>query len=203
MEHDPASTDGVIAAHPLFHAVSGGANPTSVLSAKSLNFYRCNKATAVSLVRQWHSRLPNTQDGPWQFAFAAEHNGLIYAVALWNNPCTRSLPGHWLELRRLACSPESPRYTSSRFLAWMIRYFITHHANRERCISYQDTTIHTGTIYKAAGWTPVYMGIERQRDRSKRRINTTRMYRSNLNGTGPDKAPKVRWERLLTKGAAS
>lgn len=188
---------GVRVAHPLFHVGDGGSTPTPALSASDLFFRACDKMHAVTLCRKWHSRLPNTQAGPWQFAFCAEHHGVTYAVALWNNPSTRSLPAHWLEMRRMACAPDAPANTASRFLSWMVRYFKKNTTHRERCISYQDTSVHSGTIYRAAGWHIAYVGVERQRDRSKVRVGTGRMYRRNINGDGVDKSSKVRWEREL------
>jgi hypothetical protein len=180
-------------AYPLFHAGSGGSNPTSALSAKSLRFDVGDKSVAVQLVRQWHSRLPACQESPWQYAFYAEHEGTIYAVALWNNPSGRCLPSHWLELRRMACAPDAPRNTCSRFLGYMVRYFKTHCPDREKCISYQDTAVHEGTIYKAAGWVAEHESKTRVRDRSKNRVGTDRAYRSNLNGVDADSAAKIRW----------
>lgn len=165
--------------------------------ARQLLFDVCPKLQAVNLVRLWHSRLPNTQLGPWQYSFMAYYNGVIYAVALWNNPSTRSLPGHWLELRRLACCPEAPRYTCSRFLGWMVRYFKKMCPEREKCISYQDLDVHTGTIYKAANWEIEYTSKPRTRDRSKNRVGTTRIYRNNKNGPKPDSAGKNRWSIKL------
>jgi hypothetical protein len=168
-----------------------------VVKARDLTIETCMTAHAVTLTRRWHSRLPNTQDNPWQFAFRAHFGHETCAVALWHNPSTRSLPSHWLELRRMACAPFAPRYTASRFLGWMVRFFARFHANRERCISYQDTVVHAGTIYKACNWTPVYRGNDRARDRSKPRRATNRMYRTSLNGLEADMAAKVRWEILL------
>ena len=49
------------------------------------------------------------------------HDGVTYAVALWHNPSARTLPGHWLELRRMACAPDAPHCTASRFLAEMTK----------------------------------------------------------------------------------
>jgi hypothetical protein len=151
------------------------------------------------LIRLWHSRLPSCQTGPWQYAFAGSFKGTTYVVALWNNPSTRSLPTHWLELRRMAAAPDAPRNTCSRFLMWMVRWFREHCPDRERCISYQDTAVHTGGIYKACGWQVAYKGQDRVRDRSKARIGTRRMYRSNLNGIEADAVAKVRWEYTLHK----
>ena len=171
--------------------------PTGGLRARHLDISRCSKEHAVDLTSRWHSRLPNTQAAPWQFAFKASFGDYTYAVALWNNPCTRSLPHHWLELRRMACAPDAPMYTASRFLAWMVRYFRRECPERERCISYQDTAVHKGTIYKAAGWTAAYVGAVRKRDRSKPRNGTSRDYRSSINGADADMAAKVRWEMVL------
>ncbi len=133
---------------PLFHGEDGGLIPTSTLQ---LRFGPCDPTFAAAMVRLWHSRLPNCQAGPWQFAFAAECGGVCYAVALWNNPSGRCLPPHWLELRRMACATDAPRNTPSRFLAWMVRWFRSHHKDRERAIAYQDVDVHRGTIYKASG----------------------------------------------------
>jgi len=148
---------------------------------------------AVEAVRRWHSRLPNCQASPWQFAFRAHFQGETLAVALWNNPSARCLPHHWLELRRMACSPAAPKNTPSRFLGWMVRHFRKVCPEREKCISYQDLEVHTGTIYKASGWAVEYVSKARTRDRSKPRVGTSRAYRSNLNGVKIDSAPKARW----------
>ena len=185
--------------HPLFHTEGGGSTPTSPLQCRDLVFEQCAKSHAVRLVMEWHSRLPNCQSGPWQFAFHAQHAGLTYAVALWNTPSGRCLPQHWLELRRMACAPDAPKNTASRFLAWMVRHFRRHHSVRERCISYQDTAVHTGTIYKAAGWTAEYVSKPRVRDRSAKRVGTQRDYRWNANGIEADASAKVRWEYAIKK----
>lgn len=185
-------------ARPLFQVGGGGSIPTPALMARDLVFDRCNISHAVCLVRAWHSRLPHCQNGPWQFAFSAEHCGITYAVALWHNPSGRCIPQHWLELRRMACAPDAPRNTASRFLAWMVRWFKQHHSNRERAISYQDTSVHFGTIYKASGWLIDRVSKARVRDRSKPRRGTKRMYRTNANGVDVDGSQKVRWSISLT-----
>lgn len=163
------------------------------LRARHLIFEPCDKVLAVELCSAWHSRLPNTQRGPWQFAFRGYVDDTTFVVALWNNPSARMLPGHWLELRRMACAPGAPRNTASMFLAWMVRYFRTHHPEREHCISYQDKAVHQGTIYKAAGWIAEYESKPRVRDRSKPRAGATRLYRTNVNGVEADASAKVRW----------
>jgi hypothetical protein len=191
------SADSVVVAHPLFHTGRGGSNPTSALTAKQLRFAPCSVELARLCTYKWHSRLPKTQRGPWQFAFVVSCEGVVYAVALWHNPSARTLPAHWLELRRLACSPGAPPNTCSRFLAWMCRYFAKHHSGRERAISYQDTAVHEGTIYRAAGWKIARVQRARARDRSKLRVGTSRAYRSSQNGLAADASEKVRWEKAL------
>jgi len=189
--------DDARVAWPLFLADYGGSTPTSPLKARDLRFQGCDVMHAVRLVRTWHSRLPNCQTGPWQFAFSAEHSGTTYAVALWNTPSARCLPHHWLELRRMACAPDAPPNTASRFLSWMVRYFKRTFPERERCISYQDTAVHSGTIYRAAGWTPGNSSKARIRNRNGKRAGTDRLYRWNMNGAESDASAKVRWECLL------
>jgi hypothetical protein len=109
------------------------------------------------------------------------------------------LPSHWRELRRMACAPDAPRNTPSRFLAWMARWFAIHSPECEKLISYQDTAVHTGAIYRAAGWSPEWTTVHRFRDRSKMRVNTSRPYRTNINGDDVDASSKVRWAISITK----
>lgn len=177
-----------------------GTEPTTApLTARQLTCERCHIDAARALNREWHSRLPETQVGPWQFAFCAHFDGYIYAVALWHNPSARMLPSHWLELRRMAVAPDAPHCTASWMLGKMRRWFEANTPERERLISYQDADVHTGTIYRAAGWEVAHVARPRQRDRSKPRQGTRRDYRSNLNGADPDAAGKVRWEISLTR----
>ena len=176
-------------AYPLF---AENFIPQSI-KARNLSFDVCAPSHAVALVELWHSRLPVCQSAPWQFAFHAYCNDITYAVALWNNPSARTLPSHWLELRRLAASQDSPQNTCSRFIGWMVRYFRKNHRGREHCISYQDPDAHDGTIYKASNWTMEYQANPRIRDRSKNRVGTTRKYRTNANGTEVDSVGKIRW----------
>lgn len=182
--------DSIRVLRPLFQGGEGGSSPTSPLQ---LVFSLCPKDYARVLNRAWHSRLPECQRGPWTEAFHAEFEGVTYAVALWNSPSARCLPQHWRELRRLACAPDAPRFTPSRFLSWMVRWYRKNHPEVEHLISYQDTAVHLGTIYRASGWTAEYESRPRVRDRSKPRVGTDRAYRSNLNGPETDASGKVRW----------
>ncbi len=140
--------------HPLFHAGEGGPTPTSALQ---LRLERIDFAHAKQLSRLWHSRLPRFGTGfiknqPFP-CWAAEFEGLIYAVAIWSNPAARLLPQTtWLELRRLAVAHDAPRNTPSRMLAVMTLLIRRGWPNVTTLVSYQDTEVHTGGIYRAAGW---------------------------------------------------
>jgi len=164
--------------------------------ARELVVTRCSVDHARTLIGRWHSRLPVTQRGPWQYAFRASFDGITYAVALWNNPSARMLPSHWLELRRMAVAPDAPHCTASRMLGEMARFFRRECPERERLISYQDVDVHTGTIYRAAGWTVGHVSKPRLRDRSTTRPSG-RLYRSSINGEAPDGSAKARWELQL------
>lgn len=175
--------------HPLFQAGQGGARPTSALSLfiDDIDFLR-----ARSLNKRWHSTLPRfgtgfIDDQPFP-CFAATFDGLIYAVAIWSNPAARNLPQHeWLELRRLAIGPESPRNTASRMLAIMTRLLRKKRPWLTRLISYQDTEAHSGAIYRAAGWVKTTVSADGDDwDRPGRRRPAVQ-----------SDAAKQRWEKEL------
>lgn len=164
------------------------------IKASQLELVECEPAQARRCVAAWHSRLPMTQVGPWMLAFVAVHGGSLYGGALWNNPSARGLPSDWLELRRLALPEYAPPHAASWMLGAMRRWVRANRPDVPRLLSYQDVDVHTGTIYKAAGWEPAYHSKARVRDRSAKRAGTSRAYRSSLNGLAPDAAGKVRWE---------
>ena len=182
------SVDSTRVVCPLFQTEDGGSIPASTLQ---LIFEPCPRKYAALLNQQWHSRLPRVEWQNMTFAFHARYGDVSYAVALWSNPVARLLPQKWIELRRMACSPEMPRNGASAFLAWMVRWFRKNHRDRERLISYQDTEVHSGTIYKAQGW--VVGNIGRTGD-SWKRVNRDRPM---LNGVETIASAKIRWEKSL------
>ena len=107
------------------------------------------------------------------------------------------LPKNWVELRRLAISSDAPKNTASRFLTFMTNYIKQYHPEKERAISYQDTAVHKGTIYKASGWEIGYYSKPINRNRDEIKKGTNRLYRKNSNGKVIDKSPKIRWEKSL------
>lgn len=179
---------------PLFQAGEGGLTPTLALSAKRLCIDRIPFSDAVRLNREWHSRLPRFQSGfiknQKNFpCFGAEFGGLVFAVAIWSNPLARELPQReWLELRRLATAPDAPRNTCSRMLRVMELLLLRLRPEVIRLISYQDESVHTGGIYKAAGWS---------------RIEATRGHEWSCSSRPRPKsqsaAPKTRWEKVISR----
>lgn len=162
--------------------------------ARMLSVRPCAPDVARYYVAAWHSRLPDTQRGPWMLAFVAEYAETCFGAALWHNPSARTLPSDWLELRRLAIPDDAPHCTASFMLARMARWIRANMPSVERLISYQDLDVHTGTIYRAAGWTVGSVSKPRQRDRSAPRVGTRRSYRDDMNGAAPAFAGKARWE---------
>jgi hypothetical protein len=183
--------DGVRVACPLFHAGGRGPSPTSALS---LFFTPVGLKAAAALNRLWHSRLPDfdrrTQTLDRCACYAAEFEGVYFAVAIWTNPVNRSLPQKaCLELRRFAVAADAPKNTASRMLGWMVRDLCRRFPTVSRLVSYQDCDVHQGTIYRAAGWTPVRLPprSECRHWCNSRRKDGARKALAVLN--------KVRWEK--------
>lgn len=180
------SADSARVACPLFQTGDGGSTPTSALQ---LHVFPCNFLLFERLNQQWHSRLPHV--GAYYtngLFFAAAHDDIYYAVAGWSAPIALTFNGlPYLELRRLAISSDAPKNTASRLLAIMAR--LIHQARPGICklISYQDTAVHTGTIYKAAGWHATRISKAEEQNWVKTHPRAS----SKLQTT----SAKVRWER--------
>ena len=177
--------------HPLFQEDQGGSIPTSALQ---LNFGAIEHHTFKKLNQEWHSRLPKIGSGYGRAYYGAEFNGVLYAVAMWSNPVARLLPQReWLELRRFAIAPDSPKNTASRMLGWMVRDIKKRWPEMRRLISYQDCEIHQGTIYKASGWIRAENYISRKRGWEPGNGGG----RKRLGRTNQEIAPRMRWEKVL------
>lgn len=185
------SGESIRVVHPLFQEAGGGSIPTSPLQ---LHVGEVTLDLAMRLNELWHSRFPLTDKTNlvrvrYGVNFAAEYEGKFYAVAIWTSPIAsnRLKDGlKALELRRLAIAPDSPKNTASRVLSVMTRLIKGKGFDINRFISYQDTGVHKGTIYKAAGWQSVgEQGFQEwSTDRRKR-------------APSQSNAPKVRWELSL------
>ncbi|HEV3437429.1 MAG TPA: hypothetical protein VG122_08720 [Gemmata sp.] len=179
------SAEGVPAARLPAQAGGGGSTLTSALS---LRFETIDLHAALSLNRLWHSHLPHLDKrvAAW-LCYGAKWDDRYHATAIWSLPVARLLPqdGSCLELRRFAIAPGSPKNAASRMLGWMVRDIAWRCPAVRRLVSYQDCDVHTGTIYKASGWTPTRAPNggdwnNRNRRRVARRIKK-----------------KVRWELFL------
>lgn len=174
--------------HPLFQEGQGGSIPTSPLEMR-VELIPFENAKALN--RVWHSKLPRFGTGfienqPF-ISFAAIFAGRAFAVAIWSNPAARNLPQiEWLELRRLAISPDAPRNTASWMLAVMVRLIKRLRPLVTTLVSYHDTSVHNGTIYRAAGWKPTKINNDG---------NWTR--KSRPRPRAQSEHPKQRWELTI------
>ena len=172
---------------PLFPVEGQGSSPMSPLHLKVI---RIPKKTFEKLNVLWHSRLPR----PGGFYvngifFGAEYNNYLFCVAGWSNPINIHFNGmDTLELRRFAISPEAPKNTASRVLAIMSILIKKEFPDIWKFISYQDTEVHSGTIYKATGWNAVNIS----KPGKSTWLNHPRPC-SALQTT----APKIRWEKQI------
>jgi len=146
--------ESITVMQPLFQEEEGGSIPTSPLQMRVMPI---GYQIAKHLNGKWHSRLPRIGDPPGvekaMPCFAAVFDERIFAVAIWSHPVSRNLPQtNWLELRRLAICDERPKNTASWMLGIMARLLKKDKPHLVRLISYQDLGVHSGVIYRAAGW---------------------------------------------------
>ena len=140
-----------------FPMANGGAIPTSSLQ---FNIEVIDVHTACRLNALWHSRLPiiewsNVVRNRHSICFGARYDGDLHAIAIWSSPvaANRMTNGRQaLELRRFAIAPTAPKNTGSRMLSVMKLLIQRAMPDVSWFVSYQDTEVHNGTIYKAAGW---------------------------------------------------
>lgn len=192
--------DCIRVVHPLFQEEGSGSIPTSPLQ---LEFGQAPLAVALGLNGEWHSRLPVLPQSTVQIkhgrAYAAIFGGRYFAVAIWSTPVARMLDdGSRFELRRMAISDDAPKNTASRMLGWMIRE-LKREGRFSQAISYQDTAVHAGTIYKAAGWRSANTsatGVGWQRSGMK-----AGWKRWGASSQEQAPSPKVRWEYDLKPNA--
>lgn len=177
--------DSIRVVHPLFREEGGGSIPTSPLQ---LHVGIVKMDVAKALNAEWHSRLPAFTYPPEKcVGMAAEHGGRYYVASIWSPPVARNLNHQGIyELRRLAIAPDAPKNTASRMLRVMRLLIVRKKSGLKKLISYQDLGVHTGTIYKAAGWKEA---------RVDRGGEWMREGRTSIKAQAS--TPKVRWEYAL------
>jgi hypothetical protein len=180
-----SSAERIRVVHPLFQAEGGGSIPTSALQ---LHLGWTTVKLAIELNRLWHSRLPTFTNPPEQCkAICAEYDGIFYAASIWSWPSARLLAyPEYYELKRLAIASDAPKNTASRMLRIMRRMICRDMPQIEKLISYQDTEVHTGTIYKAAGWSLVRLSSAEEWTRPSRKRRTAQSASS-----------KARWQTCV------
>lgn len=151
------SGDSLIAKPRLFQVDEGGAIPTS---PHQLEIRKVSAKSACGLNEEWHSRLPkidwsNVVRNVHYICFIAYYQNTPFGVGIWSTPVAgnRFKDGEkLLELRRLAISPNAPKNSATRMISVMTRLIRKELPDIIKLISYQDTEVHKGTIYKASNW---------------------------------------------------
>jgi hypothetical protein len=175
----------------------GAEERPAVASPRQFTVRQIGAIAACELNAIWHSRVPlidwsNVVRNRFYVCYALEHFGVSYGVAIWSSPvaANRLKDGQrLLELRRLALSPECPKNSATWMLAQMQKDIAWRLPEIIRLISYQDTEVHQGTIYKAANWRLANVQTEGQgwtTGKRARRVEQTM-------------APKNRWEMDMRK----
>ena len=183
------SGDSVRVAQPLFPVEGQGSIPMSPLQ---FEIKIINVPLAINLNKLWHSRLPiikssNIFRNTHNISFGAIYKNCYFAVGIWTSPVARLLNGlNYLELRRLAISNDAPKNTASRMIKIMTILIKKQMPEIVKLISYQDTEVHAGIIYKASGWSingyTKNIGIG-WNNRRRNKMQTT--------------SDKIRWEKQI------
>ena len=129
-------------------------------SPKLIETEECRAQVACMLNELWHSRLPkihwsNVVRNTHYVCYYFSYKQAVLGVGIWSSPVAQNrLSGGKtiLELRRLALSELCPFNTATRVISEMIKKIKVKFPDIKKLISYQDTEVHNGTIYKASNW---------------------------------------------------
>ena len=166
----------------------------ALTSPKQLEIRECKAQYACELNGLWHSRFPaidwsNVVRNQDYICFAAYHQAIAVAVAIWSSPIAANRMNEGksaLELRRMAISDKCPKNTASYMIAKMRKTIECKMPHLTLLVSYQDTDVHSGTIYKASGWIAATTAKGQSWTNETRNRNTEQSL-----------APKTRWEYRL------
>jgi len=177
------SGDSIRVVHPLFQEEGDGAIPISPLQ---LELSRMNINDALLLNELWHSRLPRLTNPAGCIAYGAFFANKYYSCSIWGNPIARGFNGRgYYELRRMAIADDAPKNTASRLIKLMRLDIKKTMPEIIKLISYQDTNVHHGTIYKASGWV-----VGGHRKGGKQAWTSDQRKRADC----PADGDKIRWE---------
>lgn len=129
-------------------------------SPKQLTIKKIKAKQASLLNERWHSKLPkihwsNIVRNTHYVCYGFYFKDYVVGVGIWSSPVAQNRFKNGkeiLELRRLALSEQCPKNTASRVIALMIKEIEKEFPEINRLISYQDTSVHSGTIYAASNW---------------------------------------------------
>jgi len=164
------------------------------MSPLQFNIVQISKIKFKQLNQLWHSRLPICSNCFGGICFGAEYKNTLFAVAWWSLPIAFNRMNNGkriLELRRLAISSDAPKNTASRMLKIMVLLIKKMRRDVFKLISYQDTEVHNGIIYKASGWeigtvSKFKSWTQRTDDKKYNWISDTQSM-----------ADKIRWEKQI------
>lgn len=165
-------------------------------SPKELVYEVIKAKLACELNDKWHSRLPyihwsNVVRNTAYVCFGARDgvDGEFVAVGIWSSPVAQNrfkYGKQMLELRRMAISDGCPKNTATHMLRFMRNWIRVNKQDIAMLISYQDTEVHLGTIYKADNWVEASLSSGLAWNTEKRPRNKEQSL-----------APKIRWEYKL------
>ena len=156
-------------------------------SPKKLNLEVIKPKLASALNEVWHSRLPaihwsNIVRNRYYVCYGASYMGVWVACAIWSSPVNQNFDiVKTLELRRMAISELCPKNTATNLISRMVRDIEKRLPLVTKLISYQDTEVHFGTIYKASNW---YIDAE---------TKFVTWGKSRKRAADQSKADKIRW----------
>ena len=131
-----------------FQGGDGGANPTLRLHVSTATVAEVNV-----LLQAEHYLGPVTGA---RVCFAAFAEDVMAACQVWRWPTARMLPsdGSWLELSRWCIAEHAETNTGSRMMGYVRRWLRREMPQVRTLVSYSDPVHgHTGTLYRASGWT--------------------------------------------------
>lgn len=128
------------------------------IDLKDITIEETRAQIACMLNELWHSRLPkihwsNVVRNTHYICFVFKYKEAVIGVGIWSSPVARKINREThLELRRLALTDVCPKNTATFVLSKMRKSIKNKFPNIKTLISYQDTVVHLGTIYKADNW---------------------------------------------------
>jgi hypothetical protein len=141
----------------------------------------------------WHSRLPeihwsNIVRNRYYVCYGISYMGIWIGCAIWSSPVNQNFDiVTTLELRRMAISELCPKNTATYMISKMIKDIDKRLPLVSKLISYQDTEVHLGTIYKASNW---FIDAETK-------FNS--WGKSRKRSIDQSKADKIRWGYIINK----